>query len=109
MGLVCSRVVATSYRISSNQPQLHPQPVGYVIMNPLSVYAPLRLPGMAAAGAWHGVADAGLAMRLRRAGQLLIAWTLDDPGDLARVLDVGESAGGRGRGCLAHMRGCEWV
>jgi glycerophosphoryl diester phosphodiesterase len=52
-------------------------------------YAPLRLPGMAAAGVWHGMVDGALLAKLRRAGQRLIAWTLDDPSELARLLDLG--------------------
>jgi glycerophosphoryl diester phosphodiesterase len=89
------------------------QAAGYVVMAhpgaaasasrplpPAPEYAPLRLPGMAVAGAWHGVLDAGLVARLRRGGQKVIAWTLEDPGDLGRVLDLGASASGMGGGCL---------
>ncbi|KAI8469434.1 MAG: hypothetical protein J3K34DRAFT_522200 [Monoraphidium minutum] len=101
------------------------QPAGYVVMLPpdqfgavraaagapprgeaphatLHPYEPLRLPGMAVAGAWHGVAGGALAARLRAAGQLLIAWTLDTPEDLARVLDEGADgvvASDEGRRC----------
>jgi hypothetical protein len=63
-------------------------------------FAPLRLEGMSVAGVWHGMVDAPLLSRLRRAGQLAVAWTVEAAADLDRLLDLGagENPGGDGLG-----------
>jgi glycerophosphoryl diester phosphodiesterase len=59
-------------------------------------FAPLRLGGMAAAGVWHGMLDAPLLARLRRAGQMVVAWTVESADDRARLLGLGARGAERG-------------